>query len=260
MAEMVDFDINRLSKKNETIYVKSDFKFIKKHNGFRPGYMHVLLGMTSTGKTTLVRSILKDLYRAGKIFVWLSEETCESFAASMAKLGVIESFNNLIFESEIDLNISTIEKMKIEIENRLVASCAKIFILDNITTSKFYMGQFEDQSNSSKWLKEICNKLKIPFIILAHTRSGLDKGRLLEPDDIRGDKTLANLAEYFYIIQRMVVKEEIFTLLHVNKSRDHDGAGKIYKLIYNLQERCYSADMELEFNLFKEYYNNRNKL
>ncbi len=261
MAEMSDYNIQELVRKNETVYIKSDFKFIKAHNGFRPGYTHVLLGMTSTGKTTLVRSILKDMYRAGRIFVWLSEESNESFAGSLATINRLENVNNIIFESEVTRQKIPIQQLKHELELELINSKAKIFLFDNITTSRLHLGQrFEEQSKNIMWLKELCIRLKIPFVILAHTKSGLDKSRLLEPDDILGDKTLSNLAEYFYTIQRIVVRDKIFTLLHVNKSRYHDGAGKIYKLVYDQAGRYYSCDVEYDFEQFKKIYADRNKL
>jgi KaiC/GvpD/RAD55 family RecA-like ATPase len=68
-----------LENNNKTFFSHSRFKFIEKHKGLRPGLMHVLLGTTGSGKTTLSRSILSDICKRDKVLFYSTEETKDQF-------------------------------------------------------------------------------------------------------------------------------------------------------------------------------------
>jgi ABC-type proline/glycine betaine transport system ATPase subunit len=69
--------------KTKLVHAHSKLGFLNAHNGLRRGSLHLVLGTTGGGKSTLVRTVLRDIiFNADNqlsVGVWLSEETVEDY-------------------------------------------------------------------------------------------------------------------------------------------------------------------------------------
>ena len=254
-----------LTRKAGFVFWKSNFKFLQEHNGLRPSNLHLILGSTHIGKSTLVRSILADLARYNsdytRCLVWLSEESVKDFTLEFSCIGIPkELIENIRVISEQDIGLSERETAQIF---QAEASKSSIVIFDNITTSCFYMDKkVEVQSSVATFLKHLVNKVNIPIILVAHTRTGISEGHsfLIEPEDIRGCRSIVNLIEFCYVLQAVRADDKFYPFLRICKNRGQEVSSRLFLLKYNLESRIYSHDKAVSFDFFKDIFKERNKL
>lgn len=259
--------LDELVEINNKIFFKVRFNFVNGHRGPRPGRVHLLLGTAGSGKSTLARSMIGDCAADKKVLLVLSEEDIEDFQIASANQGItaermknIHIISELNIPQEIRLNK---HKFKKYIEEQVFLIRPDIIFWDNLTTSVTYeMMRPAEQTEYILWLKMLIkNKMKIPLIIVAHTKAGVSDNQptLIDLDDIRGSKALGNMAEYAYMYQNPTIDGRQYPFIWVRKSRLHRHKG-IFLLTYIREKNCFIGDKDIEFETFKKAFNKREKL
>lgn len=257
-------ELQKIRAANNYQFIPSTFSFINEHRGFRPGQIHILLGTTGSGKSTVTRQMVIDTAAEFKTLVWLTEETRNDFVVALSKnYPGNDIAQNILIQSEMDIERREPGFFLNVLDNILMAENPGMVFIDNLTTSGFYMGLRPGDQEKIAWrLKKMFEKTEIPCLIVAHTRADVSdtSSRLIEDTDIRGSKTIANLAPYFYIFQRFEIGEKVFPTIRIKKSRMHQVESKLFKLIYSREKNSYTGDMAIDFQAFKEVFKQRNQL
>jgi len=262
-------EVNELMAQSDKTYYKSRFRFIKSHNGYRPGNFHLLIGTSGGGKSTVVRSLLVDLLPSIKkrILVWLSEETHQEFIREFGRSGIYnygkELKNKIDFYSEQESS-ETMPQMKQRIKSLLENEDYEFIIFDNLTTSRLYMDRRpNEQAEFSLWLKAICQNSDTAALLVAHTGAEIsdNMNRFINANDIRGAKSIVNLSQFIYILQRFINEAgEIFQMLRLDKNRGQDAQEKLFLLEYDRSMVLYQNDRILSYDMLKEIFKNRRNL
>lgn len=246
------------------IHFSSKLGFVNSTNGWRRGSMHLFIAGTGGGKSTLVRSIIRDLIfnpeNNPTVSVWLSEETIAEYK-TLFSAGVPshDRLLNTNAYSEQD-NQSVNEMLLFE---WIEMHESDVLIFDNITTSKFYEGKRpDDQARFSAKLKNAIKKTNCAGIIIAHADSQqtMQKGGMLDLNNIRGAKTIVNLTEFAYLVQTFKTENALYSTLRIAKSRSQEVIHDCYLLNYDPRTKSYTSDTAIPFKKFKEVYEMRNKL
>lgn len=262
-AHVSELEKQAFTKMVNEIHFYSRFKFINAHNGFRRGKMHVMLGNPSSGKSTLTRSLMADAAgnKGVKILLHLSEETEIDYKAELSKLGKVgEALENVDIVSELGYYKDS-ECILTDLEKLINENEYDIVFLDNITTSSTYKDYLQ-QEKTQKKLKQLAIDHNLALVIIAHTGKEINSStsRLINVNDVRGSRSLANLAEFWYTLQNFVDGESIHPTVHIEKHRGYSPRCKFYYLSYNKKYMSYTEDNELKFEAFNELYKSRNRL
>lgn len=251
-------------------YFTSRYQFIKEHHGFRPGNMHLFMAAAGVGKSTLTRSIIADILRNNKtatINLLLSEESVSDFEREICRkengtcMIDAQMFSRITASSELEMNYRNANLIS-KIGNDIKQKKHNFFIWDNITTSLIYNDKRpDDQAATVNMLKKMAENTQCAVIVIAHT--GAERGgnsRLFEPNDIRGSKTIINITQFCYIMQRVIEKDVITTLLFIYKHRGQQIVNKTFVLEYCKMANTYLRDRAIGFESVKEFFKNRDKL
>lgn len=267
--EATSEEMEALRESSENVFFPSYYKFLSNHNGFRKKNIHVFLGTSHGGKSTLVRSLILDLCLSEKpkpVLLILSEESVIEFMSEFFRSGIDpDKFTTLYVISEIDEaeNFGSAQAFMKYVENYAIEKDIELLFFDNITTSICYMDRTpQEQAIVSIYFKKLAARLDLPVILIAHTGAQCtdNMNRLIEMNDIRGGKTLVNLAHFFYIMQNFHSGNIIASTIRICKHRGQDVVDKFYKLIYIPKARVYAKDERISFSDVKEIFKNRNKL
>jgi nucleoside-triphosphatase THEP1 len=258
---------SELRDENDKVFFPSSYKFFNTHRGIRPGKLHTFLGMPGVGKSTMRNSIIQDLSYYSpdkKFFVWLSEESEKDFKTSLTYDSIISRNENILIYSEhknLEL-YDNLENAKEHFKDILSRSMCDVFIFDNITTSQLYGENFNRQAKVSMLLKQVAIEMNIPFILFAHTGSGISESakQLIDLNNIRGAKTIVNLSEFFYVMQMFKVGEDRFSTLRLCKSRNQPSRETMFILEYSEMTRTYIKAPSIQFKKFAQFYKDSNKL
>lgn len=262
----------RLEKLTQFEYAETRFGFINDHFGFRKGKVHLLLGTTGSGKSTLTRSLLLDVAKHHKVLLWSTEESREETIDMLAKRNVGGEFlKNIKFIDEdkliqnANLKLTDVDELLRIIGAQVINFGAELIILDNITTSQFY-SNYEVQLQLINGIRSLVQFLEVPVLIVAHTQKSVkdDQRDLIGPNDIMGPKTLADKAQYQYVYQKFVLPgfggDGSQGVIRVVKGRGVGNIGNIYFLRFNFDTLEYTSDYKVVFNDFKELFKRRAKL
>ena len=250
------------------VYYRSRFGHVNAHNGYRPSSIHTILASAGAGKTTLIRSILVDilsLNAKARVKVLLSEESVLDFLSEITRgenFITAERLDRTEIHSELDFDATSIQVLD-RLEAHLLVGGFKFFIWDNLTTSKIYNNKTNsEQAAIVNRLKRIAIKTGCAIICVVHTNGDLIDAsrRLIQPNDIRGDKTLVNASNFFYILQRFYIRDSVHMIISIHKHRGQDVDGRFFKLIYSDTFRIYTSDRPIGFDKVKEIYKERNVL
>lgn len=252
---------NRLARRN-SIQINTDFEFLLNINGWRKGKVHVVLGTTSSGKSTLIRSIIWDIIKNNslpKIACFLSEETCEDY-----QLELFEGFGSLGFKERVmffsEQDVETNEQRRIILTNAFQSDC-EVLIFDNLTTSAIYGEDYSKQSEFVGRLKNLAVKTNKALILVAHTNNVHRNSReLIDSSHVRGSKTVSNIAEFFFINHQISIDSNMYNFIQIEKHRGQSPESKIFRLDYSDDKRLYTKDRAQRFANFKELWKMRDKL
>ena len=246
------------------VHFHSKLGFLNAHNGFRKGSLHMVIGTTGGGKSTLTRTILRDLIfnkdNDAHVCIWLSEETLDDYKRQLA-FGMPSHEKLLRTEAFSELESQNVSKMAFT--EWLEFNKPDVCIFDNITTSKLYMDKRpHEQAEFATMIKTISKKLNIAMVLVAHTDANVTDSQkgLINLNQIRGSKTICNLVEFAYVLQRFELGNTYFPTVRIVKSRSQELIHSLYHLKYDPRLRAFSGDSPLEFKEFKEVYGKRNRL
>lgn len=261
-----DEEVTAAVEENDTVYFKVRFNFVNGHRGFRPGEFHLFFGTAGSGKTTLMRAIMSDCAVNQRVLLWLSEETRRDLMITTAKQGLSDEIRkNISLISETNMPqelLSNVKAYQAYYEKQVTLIRPGIVFFDNLTTSVIYEGLNPTQQFLFfNWLQQFHKKIKIPIVAIGHTKSGVYDGQahLVDLDDIRGAKSIANGSPYVYIFQRFKVAGSYFAFIRVRKSRFHQHEG-IFHLTFSKEKNTYLGDAKIDFDEFKLKFNKRERL
>ena len=250
-----------------TVY-SSEIAFLATHNGFRPSCMHLFIGTSGGGKSTLFKTMFFDAYKnmraAERIGIWYSEESRNDLIAQFANHPMVAKVSRdkkTMFYSETDNEDKGPRLFMMQLEE-MFKKC-KIIFFDNLTTSRLYEGKSvgEQQAFAQK-LKALAKKYDVALVVMAHADSkfGSNSNRAMEQNDIRGPKTICNLAEYLYTVQMFIAGVEKNSFLMIKKHRGTDIDHSIFMFTYEPTMRIYSEIKAVPFSTFNMFYQTRDKL
>jgi hypothetical protein len=267
----------KVIEESKKIYLpKINLDFVKAHNGFRPGYTHLILSSTGDGKSTFTRTILYEAIKNYKVLWYSTEETHDDFKEYCA----ISNISNDLLKNVFFYRESEEERLIDFATRALVENACDLFIFDNYTTCKEVSSL--DQKGQIIFFKKLRNlmiELSVPLIVVAHT-SAESKGLKVEkrdPLEIRGFKDFAMEAHVIYSLETFKIEtkagislpygkgeenpvEHILyevntvSLLYIIKGRKK-GKGKNYVLTYNDETGFYDYAEEIDdksFFIFKK--------
>lgn len=235
----------------------SNFKFLNSYNGWRAGFAHLFIGNTHVGKSTFVRSLLIDaaIQENAKILLYLSEESAADFKTEIAFVGKeIEALKKITIYSEQD---NAPDQKTVNVMQELVERIdPNLVFFDNLTTCNEYnISNPSQQANMTQKLKRFFTSKGIPWVIFAHTAKGATQPRkLVEAEDIRGNSTLANEAQFCAGINKIEDMDGTITsVLRLLKHRGQSVHDKIYTMNYNSRTRLYHGDTKCHAETVREW-------
>lgn len=261
-------EVEDLKKESNITHYPSKFNFLREHNGYKKGQMHLVMGISGGGKSTLIRSLLLDVLGSieKKVLVWLSEETINAFMVEISKTGVFddesEPMNKVSIYSEIEQDKDA-KAICIDMQNLIKSGEYDFIIYDNITTSKLYEGNKpKQQGEFAMWFKKQIAEADIPALVVAHTKADVTENinRIINDNDIRGGKGIVNLSPFIYILQRFREGTSIFPTITIQKARGTNVKDTIYLLNYTSRYYINAGDKKISFNIFSDAFASRNKL
>jgi len=236
-------------ERKELIYFPSSMNHLRDHNGFRPGELHVLVGVRGGGKSTLFRTWICECLSQGKrVFVRLSEEKSRDYqdevVESMGRVMDVDGMDNLKTDSELELKFDQHGAQYFDDLRILVMNFrADILFFDNFTTSELSDGNVMLQGKNAKFLRNIAQKLNIPVVVASHTSKGFKSNVIATGDDSRGNMTLVNTAAYVYSVNVFFSHPQKPTIVLVDKARHHSISNKsLYGLTFEPRLGLYVKD------------------
>lgn len=246
------------------IHFHSKLGFPNSTNGFRRGNMHLFIAGTGGGKSTLTRSLIKDVLfnplNNPTVCLWLSEESVQEYKTLFAQGAPC---HDRLLNTEVYSEQDNPEVSELLFFEWLDMMKPDIFIYDNITTSRFYSDKKPDQQSAfALKLKNAIKRLNCAALIIAHADSQQtsQRGGLLDINNIRGSKTLVNLTEFAYLVQTFKTPKHTHSTLRIVKSRSQNVVHDTYLLNFDPRTMSYISDTAIPFEKLKEVYNERNRL
>lgn len=254
--------IEAFKEYNNTQSVMSRFNFLNCHKGIRKGLAHGLLGTPGSGKSTLARAILSDAAQVLKCLVYITEESIKQYQAKLDQYKC--NMDNVVFIQEKDIDLSShksLDSIILLITETLLQEDVKLFLWDNLTTSKIYESLKPNmQGYMFTKIQNFCDDNGIYFIYVAHTKQGISDNhrQMIEGEDMRGSAYPFTQSPYFWIFQRFTIDTKVYAFIHVRKHRFHEIEQKHYLL--NFKDGIYYDDRFLEFSKLNEFFKLRNHL
>lgn len=249
----------------------SSFNHLDAHFGIRRGCYSLYMGTTGCGKSSLVKTvgIQASSTPHTKVLFWLSEEKKAKYAKGMdtycEMMGL--PLENIAFfeESSIDKGLVRTHQEFLSYFGEVVCMAnADIVIIDNISTSRFYGSQtsLKEQGQTVEFFKKTSQEMDIAIVAVIHTSSDVsdNMGRMFTTEDVRGLKSIALEASYFYAIQRFTRNGEIYNFLRTLKFREHANAAGTYHLKYDLKTSLYVSDEKVDFEMVKRIFKESDRL
>ncbi len=254
-------EIRERLKHHQKIHYKSRFKFLMAHKGVRPGTFTGLMGTAGAGKSTLVKSIISDCAEQIPITIYLTEEKTIDYEIKLHEMKSKMENITFIEESMIPFDEMDLEGAMIILLENLFMVDSDIIFMDNITTSTLYERfGLKGQTTLVNKLRDFANNTGKTIFFIAHTKKDADNNgyKLFNGGDIRGTYQLYQQAEYFYIMQPISVKDQLFPIMQITKHRFHEINKRYYLL--GFKDGFYKFDMEINFDKIRDIFKKRNTL
>lgn len=260
--------LQMLQDEHNSVQYHSHMPFLEEHNGYRKGKLHCLIGPSSGGKSTLTRTLVYDaLYGVNEkknVGLYLSEESVREWLteASFCK-PLAHNLERVNIFSEIDSPRKTLGEILNMMSFFIDENKIDWFCLDNLTTLRLYEStKVATQSEFCLALKKLCADKDIPFIIVAHTKSDSSwaSQRLLEMDDVRGSKTITNIAQFFYVMQPFYHDGKRRTFIRTVKHRGYNVKNLLHQAFYHSESKIFGKFEPVNFEVFKELFKGRERL
>lgn len=272
-AKMHDYEIEALNEVAKERHFETSLRFLMAHNGLRREKLHVFAAPSSSGKSTMAKTIFYDFLTNNpndKVGVFLTEESEQEFKVDLAKTGLDEAHLDRIFvTSEEDQgNIVNADHLMKAIHVFMEEVKPDILILDNITTSAAYQDiPTAAQGSIIKRLKMCSRHHNAALIVFAHTSAEASnmKMRLLEPNDVRGSKHIVNHAHFFYCLQQIHCKtatglSNSYSFVRIHKHRGQVVEMKMFIFKFDREKLIYSGDSFINFDDLKKLFEKREGL
>lgn len=262
---MGEIQADTAKKMRDKTFLTSKLSFIKTHNGLRPGCIHLFVGLHGAGKSTLMRTLLRDILENNdlrRVGLWLSEETTSDVALEVCDLVDRDKLKTVATFSELSFNHNNVDMNKMFVQEFIERNKPEVLIFDNLTTSPMYQAsKYGDQIKMISWLKKIAEQKDIPVIIFAHTGKWVKRGGLcqIQLSDIAGNNTIGNYAQYAYIMQQFFVGDDIYSTMRIDKCRGYNITKRCFLLPYASAERVYRTSLGISHEEFTELLKRSNK-
>lgn len=241
-------------------------EFMEEHRGLRFGKIHLLLGSTGCGKSTLVRTMLLDCILGSQDIrtgIYLSEETLTDFYVEFSTNELDDyTKQKLSVISEQDEPVKTGREFFKKLESLVEQKCRVIFI-DNITTSRLYENSKPNQQGDIiDYLKRFATKHNVALVVVAHTAKGSisSNNRLIDIEDVRGSGALPNAAPIAWTIQRVDYCNLRATVVRVAKNRGYTVKHQWFLAVYHAKNKVFCTFKPVEFEKIKDIFKQRDKI
>lgn len=257
---------DELIKDSKVWHFSSALNFMDEHMGFRKGKVHLLLGSTGCGKSTMVRTLILDCIMSEKEYltgVYLSEETEVDFYTELGATDVMdECYQKLHVISEQDKPANNPKLFMEHLVSMAEAGCEIIF-LDNITTSRAYENaRPNEQGNIIDALKKFATKRNIALVVIAHTAKGSvsSNNRLIDVEDVRGSGALANASPIAWTLQRVDYDGLRASVVTIAKNRGYSVKNRYFLAKYHASRKVFCEFKPVQFSEIKEIFKARDKI
>ena len=239
-------EIKRNAEEFNKIYFYSILDCINKHNGFRKGEIHTLVGPRGGGKSTFSKTVILDFLEQGKkVFLWLSEEMPEKYLVPIYKT-LSKKYNNneekieevlsrlkIITELNLDdiYNTNFINALDYDLDD----FGADFLIYDNYTTGKFASMPYERQTRFLGELRKLPERKNIPLFMIFHSDKKTNiNASPMSSENVKGFSRPVDIGSYNYVLQPVTIEDLRVNFLIVDKSRYHSEAQKtVWELKYS---------------------------
>lgn len=259
-----------LCEESKKIHFSTNLPFLSAHKGWRRGNLHIFLGTSHGGKSTLLRTCLVDALSSNsgktRVGLVLSEESKLDFLTEFnhsGKMGEILDRLFIVSEQDHPEKFSNAKDWFHQVKKMCDLGQIDILFFDNLTTAAMYEGAtINDQKTICLGLKRMATTLNIPVVIVAHTGANITDSAngLIEMNDIRYSKMIVNLAQFFYIMQTFKQEDGRYTTLRITKHRGQEVKSTMFQLFYYSSVRLFMEAERIAFSKIKELFKNRNKL
>lgn len=259
-----DEDLEFINKRLNEQYFESRFQFLDEHKGIRNGYLHLLIGTTGSGKSTLTRSIIEDCAVDHRVLVWASEESKRDYVRALnSKNRKRNVMNNITVISELDIP----ERVKTDVHNfmfyfreEIMKHSPEIVFIDNVTTSFMYSDiiGFKGQAQIADKLRSFAADNFLPIFCVAHTKKTIADNMLIDISDIRGSSALSNTAAYAYTLQVFKREGNWASVITIQKSRNHQIKNYHFKLFF--ENGTFTKAAAIPMSIVNQLYQLRDRL
>ena len=259
------YSLNNIQIRNTTKSFKTIFNFLNCHSGLQAGHLHLLLGRTNKGKSTLILSlILENIINGHKVLLFLSEglksdvkKVIEASLSTKYKEQSIikETINRLLVVKDSDLdtpNETLNARLWINSLFKIVKEQqVKIVYFDNFSTCSFSDSAPEIQAQFIRSLNSITENLEIPVLGTVHPAKTVSPEKELGLDDIRANSAFINIPSNIYALNDLSNIDNTKRVIKILKlRRNGDLVGKYFQLTFKKinDEGIYIKDSFLTLN------------
>jgi archaellum biogenesis ATPase FlaH len=266
-----NFSIKAVEPRNdEGAFIPSNFKFIKSHGGLHKGHIHVLMGRTTKGKSSLLLEvILENAVKGISSLLFLSEAKKEDIRKQVDEMMLLKkipledqyiALSCIFLITEADFRgddhyepqkwLNALSSIAKEVD-------AKIVCIDNVSGIRHGNCTPEVQVEFMKYLNETTQRLNVPMIVAVHQAKSTDPLKELEMHDVRANQNFTSLPSYVYALNDFSNLDKGKRLLSILKSRiQGDSNGKYFDLIFKKGKTSghYAKDREIPHNTAKNYF------
>ncbi|CBW25675.1 hypothetical protein BMS_0772 [Halobacteriovorax marinus SJ] len=272
------YSLNTIKISENNKEFKTKYKFLKAHNGLQAGHIHLLLGRTNKGKSTLIHSLMAENSLNGyRVLLFLSEGNKSDIKEAIEPVLDIKARSEKD-KQELLERILLIDRNDISDE---ASYCPRIWVkdlfkvineqkidilyIDNFSTSSYGDSAPEVQANLIQILNRTAQRYLIPVFGAIHQAKSVSPDKELSLIDIRSNSAFMNISSFIYAINDFYNLDKSLRILKILKSRKYSEAiDKYFELTYKKVKRqgFYSKNMEITEQTAKRYFveNSRRRL